>query len=183
MERATTAGTTYCVNVKTAPVAVYAVLPNTDPEERELLRIFTEAGQQYFTAQSGKTVLEGGTVGLVTETFNAAPATVVGGGGASPSPLDPEKPLKHGHIYALTVTEATDLSALTVEDDATAEIWLSYSAGSVTWPSAWLWGTDTFDSASPEATPDFTQGEFFCLVVRHYAALNVTLATLSHTLK
>ena len=76
----------------TPPVAVYAVLPNTNPEQRELLRTFTEAGQQYFTAQSGKTVLEGGTVGLVTETFRGAPAGN-GNGGGGLTPEEKEKVL------------------------------------------------------------------------------------------
>lgn len=91
--------------------------------------------------------------------------------------------LVHGRVYTLTVAEDTDLSALTVADDATAEIWVTYSAGAVTWPGTWVWGTDVFDSAASEDEPVFAAGEMYCVVVRHYAARGVTIATLSHIVK
>ena len=179
----TTPGQSYCVNVLTAPVEVQAVYADGTIES---LKTLDQEGQYTFIAMSAETRFIGGEIGkqVLPVPFNSAPVgNGNGGGGTSPSPLDPAKPLANGKVYTLTVTEATDLSALTVEDDATAEIWLSYSAGSVTWPATWVWGTDTFNSADPDASPDFTAGEFYCIVVRHYSARGIVIATLSHTVK
>lgn len=178
----TTPGQSYCVNVLTAPVEVQAVYADGTIES---LKTLDTAGQYTFIAMSAETRFSGGEIGkqVLPVPFNSAPAAVVGGGSASPSPLDPEKPLANGKVYTLSVTDGADLSALTVEEDATAEIWLSYTSGSVTWPATWVWGADTFDNADPDASPDFTAGEFYCLVVRHCSARGIVIATLSHTVK
>ena len=69
------------------------------------------------------------------------------GGGApvtpAPEPLGTTTTLLHGHVYTVAADDAvdgTDLSALEVEPYATAELWIDYSAGSVTWPQLWSWG-------------------------------------------
>ena len=65
------------------------------------------------------------------------------GGGApvapTPEPLGTTTTLLHGHVYTLAVAVDTDLSALGVELYGTAELWIDYTAGSVTWPTLWSW--------------------------------------------
>lgn len=65
------------------------------------------------------------------------------GGGAPvapvPEPLGTTTTLLHGHVYTLAVEAGTDLSALGVELYGTAELWIDYTAGSVTWPTLWSW--------------------------------------------
>lgn len=63
---------------------------------------------------------------------------VLNGGAPQPLDLTSTEPLKHGHVYTLAVAADTDMSALTVKQYATCELWLDYTAGSVTWPE-WLW--------------------------------------------
>ena len=65
-----------------------------------------------------------------------------GGGAPSapvPEPLGTTTTLLHGHVYTLAVVENTDLSALGVELYGTAELWVDYTAGSVTWPTGLWW--------------------------------------------
>lgn len=173
-----TPGQSFCVTPVTAsPVTVSA---------GDITLCQIEPGTQgIFIAPAGVTEITLSAAANVQAVFKYAPALTQRGGNPTPSPepVPAGGALKHGHIYAISVSADTDLSALTVDADATAEIWLSYSAGAVTWPSAWVWGMDTFNSASPESSPDFTAGEFYCLVVRHYAARGITIATLSHILK
>lgn len=173
-----TPGQSFCVTPVTAsPVTVSA---------GDITLCQIEPGTQgIFIAPAGVTEISLSAAANVQAVFKYAPALTQRGGNPTPSPepVPTGGALKHGHIYALTVTDATDLSALTLADDATAELWLTYSAGAVTWPSSWVWGTDTFDSASPESAPDFVSGEFYCVVVRHYAVRGIVIATLSHTVK
>ena len=65
------------------------------------------------------------------------------GGGAPaapvPEPLGTTTTMLHGHVYTLAVSADTDLSALGVELYGTAELWIDYTAGSVTWPTLWSW--------------------------------------------
>ena len=57
----------------------------------------------------------------------------------TPEPLGTTTTLLHGHVYTLEVSADTDLSALGVELYGTAELWIDYTAGSVTWPQLWSW--------------------------------------------
>lgn len=87
----------------------------------------------------------GGTVkqGSTTRGKNAVEQTdyeiILNGGATQPLDLASTEPLKNGHVYTLAVAAATDLSALSVKAFATCELWLDYSAGSVTWPTLWSW--------------------------------------------
>lgn len=47
--------------------------------------------------------------------------------------------LLHGHVYTLAVAADTNLSALAVAQYATCELWIDYTAGSVTWPTGLWW--------------------------------------------
>lgn len=83
------------------------------------------------------------------------------GGGAPaapvPEPLGTTTTLLHGHVYTLAVAENTDLSALGVELNATAELWVDYTAGSVTWPTLyWLDGTSSDAQHDHDVPPDMS---------------------------
>ena len=72
-----------------------------------------------------------------------------GGGAPSapvPEPLGTTTTLLHDHVYTLAVAEDTDLSALGVELYGSAELWIDYTAGSVTWPTLWSWVDDIVPS-------------------------------------
>lgn len=103
-----------------------------------------DAGKQgFFTAQTPQVELSDDSA-VCTLTFNRAPAEDGGngGGGASaptPEPLPASGELKHGHVYLATATAGLDISALTVEEYGTCELWLDYVSGSVTWPAALWW--------------------------------------------
>lgn len=108
-----------------------------------------KAGEQLgFVATGGKVQYEGDCLIVqVRGNFNLPPAG--GGGGGQPvtpvpEPLGTTTTLLHGHVYTLAVSTDTDLSSLGVELYGTAELWIDYTAGSVTWP-AWLW----LDGAAP----------------------------------
>ena len=83
------------------------------------------------------------------------------GGGAPaapvPEPLGTTTTLKHGHVYTLAVAENTDLSALSVELYGTAELWVDYTAGSITLPE-WTWP----DLDEPQV---WAGGRRYCLVL------------------
>lgn len=70
-------------------------------------------------------------------------------------------PLKHGHVYTLAVEADTDLSALGVGQYATCELWLDYTAGSVTTSSDWSW-VDGID-----LPPTLAAGTRYMLVLRN----------------
>lgn len=77
-------------------------------------------------------------------------------------------PLKHGRVYTLAVEADTDLSSLTVKQYATCELWLDYTAGSVTWPDDWAWTKN----AAPST---LVQGRYF---VRLFNDGNITISNL-----
>lgn len=52
-------------------------------------------------------------------------------------PADDE--LKHNHLYILSSVDGLDLSSVTVEDYATVDLWIDYTAGTVTTSSDWSW--------------------------------------------
>lgn len=102
-----------------------------------------EAGKQgFFIAQTPAVVVDDDSA-LVTRSFDGAPASQGSGGGMpsapTPEPLPASGELKHQHVYLATATDGLDLSALSVETYGTAELWLDYTAGSVTWPAALWW--------------------------------------------
>ncbi len=74
-----------------------------------------------------------------------------------PEPLGTTTTLKHGHVYTLAVTANTDLSALEVQQYATVELWLDYTAGSITLPE-WTWP----DLDEPQV---WAGGRRYCLVL------------------
>lgn len=125
------------------------------------------AGQDYFTPDTPDVVISDDNATLVL-LFNHAPGRRGSGGSVTidpaptqgsdnavssggvytalralpvpvPEPLGTTTTLKHGHVYTLAVAENTDLSALSVELYGTAELWVDYTAGSVTWPALWSW--------------------------------------------
>lgn len=67
-------------------------------------------------------------------------------------------PLKHGRVYTLAVEADTDLSALGVEQYATCELWLDYTAGSVTWPTGLWW--------AEESAPTLEAGKSYAIALR-----------------
>ncbi len=85
-----------------------------------------------------------------------------------PEPLGTTTTLKHGHVYTLALEEDADLSALGVEPNATAELWIDYTAGSVTWPGDWAWTKN----AAPST---LVQGRYF---VRLFNDGNITISNL-----
>lgn len=99
--------------------------------------------------------------GGVYTALRALPAPV-------PEPLGATTTLLHGHVYTLAVAGDTDLSALGVELYATCELWLDYTAGSVTWPDDWAWTKN----AAPST---LVQGRYF---VRLFNDGNITISNL-----
>ena len=137
-----------------------------------------EAGKQgFFTAQTPQVELSDDDA-VCTLTFNRAPAEDGGngGGGASaptPEPLPASGGLKHGHVYLATATAGLDLSAVTVETYGTAELWVDYTAGSVTL-GAWVWPDDDEPSA-------WTAGNRYCLVLRNDGAATLAAVNYNYT--
>lgn len=86
-----------------------------------------------------------------------------GGGGTpaapTPEPLGTTTTLKHGHVYTLAVAADTDLSALAVELHATAELWIDYTAGSVTWPTGLWWAEGS--------APTLAAGKSYAIALRN----------------
>lgn len=107
----------------------------------------------------------GGTVkqGSTTRGKDAVTQTdyeiVLNGGAPQPLDLTSTEPLKNGHVYTLAVTADTDLSALTVKQYATCELWLDYTAGSVTWPEG-LWWADG-------SAPTLAAGKSYAIALRN----------------
>lgn len=81
-----------------------------------------------------------------------AEITLAGGGELVPM-------LKHQHVYLATVLDSLDLSGVTVEEYGTCELWMDYTAGSVTL-GAWTWP----DGDEPST---WTAGNRYCLVLRN----------------
>lgn len=64
------------------------------------------------------------------------------GGSQAPVPettLPTDNKLKHNHLYILSSIDGLDLSSVTVEDYATVDLWIDYTAGTVTTSSDWSW--------------------------------------------
>ncbi len=85
------------------------------------------------------------------------------GGGAPaapvPEPLGTTTTLLHGHVYTLAVSADTDLSALGVELYGTAELWIDYTAGSVTWTTGLWWAEGS--------APTLTAGKSYAIALRN----------------
>ena len=77
----------------------------------------------------------------------------------TPEPLGTTTTLLHGHVYTLAVAENTDLSALSVEPYGTAELWIDYTAGSVTWPTGLWWAEGS--------APTLAAGKSYCIALRN----------------
>lgn len=106
------------------------------------LNLTVQAGQQAQLVASGDTVELTGSATLTqlrTANFNQPAAQGGGGQAPTPEPLPASGALKHQHIYQATATDGLDLSALSVEEYGTCELWLDYVSGSVTWPAALWW--------------------------------------------
>ena len=85
------------------------------------------------------------------------------GGGAHaapvPEPLGTTTTLLHGHVYTLDVSADTDLSALGVELYGTAELWIDYTAGSVTWTTGLWWAEGS--------APTLEAGKSYAIALRN----------------
>lgn len=95
--------------------------------------------------------------------------------------------LKHNRIYALNVTSNINLQGLTVEDNATAYIEITFTSGSISFPTSWVWGIDVFDSTlDPPTSPTSIVGTFEAgktyLVSVHADKLGI-IATISYDRK
>ena len=101
--------------------------------------------------------------GSTTRGRNAVTQTdfeiILNGGAPQPLDVDSSEPLKNGHVYTLAVTSATNLSALTVKAYATCELWLDYSAGSVTWPTGLWWAEGS--------APTLAAGKSYTIALRY----------------
>lgn len=151
------------------------------------VQLTLEAGQDYFTPNTPDVVISDDDATL-TLLFNHAPGRRGSGGSVTidpaptqgsenavssggvytalralpapvPEPLGATTTLKHGHVYTLAVAGDTDLSALGVELYGTAELWIDYTAGSVTL-GTWVWPDDD-EPSSWEA------GNRYCIVLRN----------------
>lgn len=103
------------------------------------------AGQHVFFSIADKISISDESA-IISGPFAKAPVLLgtAGSGGGMPStptpePLPASGALKHGHVYLATATDGLDLSALSVEEYGTAELWIDYVSGSVTWPAALWW--------------------------------------------
>ena len=105
----------------------------------------TTRGKDAVSKTSWQIVLNG-------EVLDVEPAPV-------PEPLGTTTTLLHGHVYTLAVAADTDLSALTVELYATCELWLDYSAGSVTWPTGLWWAEGS--------APTLAAGKSYAIALRN----------------
>lgn len=93
----------------------------------------------------------------------SAPSAGGGGGGQPvapvPEPLGTTTTMLHGHVYTLAVAADTDLSALTVKQYATCELWIDYTAGSVTWPTGLWWAEGS--------APTLEAGKSYAIALRN----------------
>lgn len=134
MEFKTIKGYSYVVTASTA----------TTVTDSHGLNLQVAAGAQQGFIATGSAVNYTGDCTIVQLRGNFNLPSTGGGGGGQPSapvpePLGTTTTLLHGHVYTLAVAGDTDLSALGVELYGTAELWLDYTAGSVTWPTLWSW--------------------------------------------
>lgn len=107
----------------------------------------------------------GGTVkqGSTTRGKDAVTQTdyeiIMNGGAPQPLDLASTAPLKNAHVYTLAVAVDTDLSALTVTAYATCELWIDYTAGSVTWPQGLWWAEGS--------APTLAAGKSYAIALRN----------------
>lgn len=148
-------GVGYCVTAKTEATV-------TDGNG---LSLTVDAGAQAVFVASGSGVEydpEACTIVQVRGNFSM-PSTGGGGGGQPvapvPEPLGTTTTLLHGHVYTLAVGADTDLSALTVKQYATCELWLDYTAGSVTWPQGLWWAEGS--------APTLAAGKSYAIALRN----------------
>ena len=89
--------------------------------------------------------------------------------GGAPRPLTPTTSMKNGWVYTVAAAGAAlDFSAVTPDDNATAEVWVKCTATtSVTWPTGWIW--------LEGSAPTFASGKSYGIAVR-----NVGTATLAN---
>lgn len=81
--------------------------------------------------------------------------------------------LKHAHIYTLAVTTDIDISALSVELNGTAELWIDYTNGSVTL-GEWVWPDD-------DEPTSFESGKRYCIVLRNDGVKTLASVSYSYT--
>lgn len=151
------------------------------------VQLTLEAGQDYFTPNTPNVVISDDDATL-TLLFNHAPGRRGSGGSVTidpaptqgsenavssggvytalralpapvPEPLGATTTLLHGHVYTLAVAGDTDLSALGVEQYATCELWLDYTAGSVTWPTGLWWAEGS--------APTLAAGKSYAIALRN----------------
>lgn len=145
----------YCVTAKTDCTI-------TSPSG---LHVSLSAGTQSFVYADADSLEIAGEATL-TQTpgrFSPAPAAASGGGGSTgpvvPAALPSGGMLKGGKVYLVTAKACLDLSALSVEEYGTCELWIDYTAGSVTLGD-WTWPDD-----DEPATWD--AGKRYALVLRN----------------
>lgn len=107
----------------------------------------------------GETVKQGSTTRGKDAVTQTDYEIVLNGGAPQPLDLTSTEPLKNGHVYTLAVAADTDLSALTVKQYATCELWLDYTAGSVTWPQG-LWWVEC-------SAPTLAAGKSYAIALRN----------------
>lgn len=73
-----------------------------------------------------------------------------------PTALTPTTAMKNGGVYTVAAAgTALNFSAITLPDNATAEVWIECTAATnITWPTAWKWLDN--DGAAPEIKCDTT---------------------------
>lgn len=173
------------------------------------VQLTLEAGQDYFTPNTPNVVISDDDATL-TLLFNHAPGRRGSGGSVTidpaptqgsenavssggvytalralpapvPEPLGATTTLLHGHVYTLAVAADTDLSALTVKQYATCELWLDYTAGSVTWPALyWLDGTSSDAQHDHDVPPDMSVVGRYRVTLRNEGS-GVTYANVAYS--
>lgn len=87
-----------------------------------------------------------------------------------PESMPADGRLTDRRVYRATCTDSIDLSALTVEPYGTCEVWVDYTAGSITWPDGWYWldGTNSDTKHDHDVPPSMdTAGYRYRVVVRN----------------
>lgn len=173
----------------TLPGVGYCVTAKTDATvtDGNGLSLSVDAGAQAVFVASGSGVEydpEACTIVQVRGNFNM-PSAGSGGGGQPvapvPEPLGTTTTLLHGHVYTRAVAEDTDLSALSVAQYATCELWLDYTAGSVTWPTLyWLDGTSSDAQHDHDVPPDMSAVGRYRVTLRNEGS-GVTYANVAYS--
>lgn len=93
---------------------------------------FTSKGE--FAALEGRVAVAEGDINSTTQrvaTLEQAPVPE--------TTIPTDNKLMHKHLYILASVDGLDISSVTVEDYATVDLWIDYTAGAVTTPSNWSW--------------------------------------------